>query len=205
MNTIRHLVWYEMLHAAYWEQFLSQYIAVKTDWRNFYSITILVLSTVGAASFCVWKLAEGWEYLSFILLVLMAITQLLSVCQKVTVMSDETANKIRSLRVQYIEYYNKLESLYIDIYDGKIENPDEAKERYFQIRETVYSIESLKDSLNIKQLKKPSRKGEYEALVRISRKFNTPLPPKPLGLIGRGISKIKTVFRPQSQLKEDPK
>lgn len=195
MNTIRRLVWLEMVHSAYWEQFLSQYISVKYDWRNFYAITILVLSTVGSFSFCLWKLAEEWAYLSSAIFGLMAITQLLSVCQKVTVISDEAANKIRSLRVQYIEYYNKLESLYIDIYDEKITNPDEAKERYYKIRETVYPIEILKDSLNIKKLKSPSKKGDYEALVRLSRKFNFPAPQKPLGIIGQGIVKIKKVFQ----------
>lgn len=58
MSTIERIVWYEMVHAAYWEQYLSQYISNKYDWRKWWNIIILLLSTIGVSSFGAWELTE---------------------------------------------------------------------------------------------------------------------------------------------------
>lgn len=173
ISRIERIVWFELVHSAYWEQYLSQYVSYKYDYRKVYNTILLVLSTIGASSFSAWKLMpEGEKWVPTITFSLMAIVQLVSICQKNVVMDDDTARKLRELRVKYLEYMHKVERLYLDIRDEK---PDIeiVKNRFFEIRETVYPIEELKDSLNIKKLKKPNLNGQYEMEVRLSRKYGT--------------------------------
>lgn len=178
ISRIEQIVWYEMVHAAYWEQYVSQYISHKHDKRVIYNTIILILSTVGASSFSLWELVpKGKQWVPVVLFGIMAITQLVSVCKKNVVIDDDTLCKLRKLRVMYLGYLNKIERLYIDIKDKNLDN-EEIKDRYYSIRETVYPIEDLKDSLNIKKLKKPNEKGQYEMEVRLSRKFDTPINPR---------------------------
>ncbi len=84
---------------------------------------------------------------------------------------NKGANNIRQLRLKYLEYFDKLELLYLDIHDKNL-CIDEIKERYYKIRELDLGIENLKDCLNIKKLRRPSKRGEKEALKRLSRKYN---------------------------------
>lgn len=102
ISRIERIVWSELVHAAYWEQYLSQYVGYKYDWRKRYNIILLILSTVGAASFSAWKLIpNGEDLIPSILFALMAVTQLIAVCQKHVTIDDETARKLRELRIKY--------------------------------------------------------------------------------------------------------
>ncbi len=176
ITRIECIVWHELVHSAYWEQYLSQYVSHKYDYRKAYSTVLLVLSTIGASSFSAWKLIpNGEKWVPTITFGIMAIVQLISICQKNVVIDDDTARKLRELRIKYIEYLNKIERLYLDIRDSKLD-VETTKNRFFDIRESVYSIEELKDSLNIKKLRKPNIRGQYEMEVRLSRKFGIPAP-----------------------------
>lgn len=176
ITRIERIVWYELIHSAYWEQYLSQYVSHKYDRRNVYSTVLLVLSTIGASSFSAWKIIpNGEKWVPTITFGIMAIVQLVSICQKHLVIDDDTARKLRELRIKYLEYLNKIERLYLDMRDSKLD-VQIAKDRFFEIRESVYPIEELKDSLNIKKLKKPNMKGQYEMEVRLSRKYGIPAP-----------------------------
>lgn len=175
ISRIERIVWYELVHSAYWEQYLSQYVSYKYDYRKVYGTILLVLSTMGASSFSAWKLIpQGEKWVPTITFGIMAIVQLISICQQNVVMDDDTARKLRELRVKYLGYMHKVERLYLDIRDKNLDL-DTIKSQFFEIRETVYPIEELKDSLNIKKLEKPNRKGQYEMEVRLSRKYGTPI------------------------------
>ena len=167
------IVWHELVHSAYWEQYLSQYVSYKYDYRKVYATVLLVLSTIGASSFSAWKLVpEGEKWVPTVTFGIMAIVQLVSICQKNVVMDDDTARKLRELRVKYLAYMHQVERLYLDIKDNNLD-AEIIKKRFFEIRETVYPIEELKDSLNIKKLRKPNLKGQYEMEVRLSRKYGS--------------------------------
>ena len=173
ISRIERIVWFELVHSAYWEQYLSQYVSYKYDCRKVYNTILLVLSTIGASSFSAWKLIpEGEKWVPTVTFGLMAIVQLVSICQKNVVMDDDTARKLRELRVLYLNYMHKVERLYLDIRDNNLDT-DTIKSRFFESRDTVYPIEELKDSLNIKKLKKPNLNGQYEMEVRLSRKYGT--------------------------------
>lgn len=190
ISTIETMIWHELIHAKYWEQFLSEYVSYKTDYRKWYNIALLVMSTIGASSFALWNLASGWEWLPLVLFSLMALAQLFSVCQKSFVIDDDTTSKIRTLRLKYIEYFNNMEKLYIEAKDGNM--PKESMiDRYYKVREMVYPIEDLKDSLNISKLKKADRKGSYQTELYLAFRYGTAITlQKSNGLITKIFSKL---------------
>ena len=101
----------------------------------------------------------------------MSLVQLLSILQNSIVDSDDTIKKLIELRIKYLSYLDKIESLYVGIIaNDKIVN-DDIKKKFYEIRKEKYHIEDLKDSLNIKKLKLPNKKAQQEMETRLARKY----------------------------------
>lgn len=155
---IEKMIWYEMIHAKYWEQYLSDYSGYKIDIRKWINILTLVLSTIGASSWAAWKsLPEGCEWIPSVIFALMGLGQLVSILQKNVIADNNTLQSLYRLRTLYISYFNQLERLYIENNTFAF-NENELIEKYYKLRETVYPIEELKDSLNINQIEKLDKK-----------------------------------------------
>jgi len=169
---IETLIWYEMGHAKFWEQYLAGYSTHKLDYRKWYNITTMILSVVGAASFPLWKLIPESRayYMPGIIFGLMAIAQILAIFQKNTVVDNDQLQDIIKLRGMYITYFNKMERLYVNTSEDRL-TTDEAMNTYYQLRETTLPIEALKDSLNIHPKKSVLKKGEKSAQKYIEPRF----------------------------------
>lgn len=168
---VSQMIWFELVYAAYWEQYLSQYIRHKHDRRQTYACILLVLSTVGASSFKLWELVPaGTQWVPVALFSLMAVVQLLSVLQRGVTLDADTESKLRELRELYLTYLFRLERLYLDLSSGSI-NETEARDEFFSAKEARLHIEQLKDSLHIKKLHKPHVRGQREMEIRLSRMF----------------------------------
>lgn len=176
-----NVVWTELFHSTYWEQYLSQYCNHKQDRNILFNTAIIVLSSFGTTFSCIWKIAERDEsttiWVSIIVFVLMLASQIIAIWKKNVVISVETERKIRELRLMYLDYLNYIERLWIDIKSSEM-NGDEIENIYFELRKKVQPIEDLKDSLNIKKLKNPNRRGERETNIRLHRKFGSDIPPE---------------------------
>lgn len=168
-DTIELLLWNELVHAKYWEQYISQYIGYKKDWRKGFSIATIVLSVIGASSWKLWSLPAIGEWSTMIIFGLVAICQLLSSIQKEVVIDNDTFQSLIKLRALYIAYFNKLEHLFIDNENELAQ--DIVEERYFSLRETVYPMEELKDSINIPELKNVKEKGEKEVIKYLHTRY----------------------------------
>jgi hypothetical protein len=157
-SNIEKLIWYEMVHAKYWEQYLSDYSGYKIDYRKWSNIIILLFSTIGASSWAAWKLLpEGNVWVPSIIFAITGVTQLISIFQKNVVADNGTLQSLYKLRTLYISYFNKLEKLFIELDSLKYSEKD-LIQKYYELRETVYPIEELKDALNINQMDKIDKK-----------------------------------------------
>lgn len=170
-DIIYTIVWNELVHAKYWEQTISKYSSVKKFWRNCVSAIILILSTMGAATYPIWSLSPGSELITFILLVLISIGQLIMSITPFITLDDEALLSLSRLRCMYISYFNKIERLFLDIYECRI-SKKEAEEKYYKIRECVYPIEKLKDSINIKYLKRVDKHAMKETMKYLERTYD---------------------------------
>ena len=54
-DKIEELVWYELIHAKYWEQYISDYTGSKMDWRKFYNIIAISFAIIGGSTWGAWK------------------------------------------------------------------------------------------------------------------------------------------------------
>lgn len=168
-DKIEELVWYELVHSKYWEQYLSEYIGVKIDWRKRYNIITVIASIFGISSWKGWELFDGVD-VSFISLVVIATTQILSAIKKDIIIDNETQKSIMSLRSKYILYFNKVERLFIEIEDKKITR-EKLIEKYYILRDSVCELEELKDSLNINKLRKADKKGIKNTMTYLKNRY----------------------------------
>lgn len=170
-SLIENVIWYEMVHAKYWEQYLSDYTGFKITRRKWLNIIILMLSTIGASSWSAWKLLpEGTEWLPSLIFGIMGIVQVFNVFQKNITVENTTLESLYRLRSMYISYFNKLERLFIELETNK-ESENELIEKYYKIRETVYPIEELKDSLNITQIEMIDKNIERKVIDYLKNRF----------------------------------
>lgn len=170
-SLMRKVLWYEMVHAKFWEQYLAEYTTYKLDYRKWYNIITMILSVVGAATFPLWKITpENSPYVPSIIFGLMAIAQILAVFQKNMAVDNEQLQGIIKLRSLYIIYFNSIEKLYIENEEDKY-TEEELKEKYYQQRETTIPIEALKDSLNIHPKKSVMKKGEERVMAYLYVRF----------------------------------
>jgi len=168
-DKIEELVWYELIHAKYWEQYISDYTGAKLDWRNIYNIIAISFAIIGGSTWGVWKSLDV-EWVTPIMFGFMGVAQILSAIQKNVIIDTETVQSLTKLRSLYIAYFNKLERLFIKIEDKQLDKY-QIEENYYTLRETVYQIEELKDILNITQLKKIDRKVEKRVIQHLKNRY----------------------------------
>jgi len=169
-DKIEELVWYELVHAKYWEQYISDYAGSKMDWRKIYNIIAISFAIIGGSTWGAWK-ALDVDWITPVMFGLMGVAQILSAIQKNVIIDNETIKSLNNLRTSYISYFNKLERLFIKIEDKELKKY-EIEEQYFALRETVYSIEELKDNLNISKLKKVDKNVEKKVINYLETRYS---------------------------------
>lgn len=177
-DKMRYIIWSELLHTVFWEQYLSQYCSHKKDWNVYMNTTVIVLSSFGTIFSCIWKLVDNQgelEWMFILVFASMLASQIAALYQRNIYLSPETETKIRKLRLMYLDYRNDVERIWIDLYTSTIDG-EKAEKEYYELRKRVAPLESLKDELNIKEKRGPMRRGNNQAYIRLSRKFGSDIP-----------------------------
>lgn len=170
LTYIEKLVWDELIQAKSWEQYISEYTGHKIDWRKWVNIFSISLSVIGASTWGIWK-AINIEWITPLLFILTGISQLVTAIQKDVIIDNKTITSLSDLRSMYIGYYNKLERLFLHVLEKDL-SQQEIKNQFFDLRETIYSIEELKDSLNIDKIKKVTRKVKEEMKIYLNGRWD---------------------------------
>lgn len=158
METVDKLIWREMVQAKSWEQYVSEYIGDRIDRKKLFSIIAISLAIIGGSTWSLWRVLNV-EWITPLMFGLMGIAQVLSAIQKEIVITPENLQSLHNLRGMYISYFNQLERLYLSVESGK-SSLEKREETFYALRETTLPIESLKDSINIKNIKKINKKIE---------------------------------------------
>jgi len=166
---IERIVWDEFIQAKSWEQYISEYAGYKIDFRKWFNVATGALVVIGSSSWSTWKLIE-YNWITPIILLLVGVSQILTSSIPYIIVDNETLKLLAKLRGLYIEYSNQLEHLVLKIYNESIDQ-SEIEKQYFSLRETVYPIEELKDSLNIRELKKLSKKVEKRVKSMVNARY----------------------------------
>lgn len=151
-DRIDHILWDEFVQAKSWEQTISDYSSSKLDKKKWFNVITAALVIVGSSTWSFWKIWDA-DWITPTILLLVGIAQILSSTQKYIIVDNETILSLAKLRAMYINYTNKLERLVVSMLENQISKED-LEQQYFALRETVYPMEELKDSLNIITKKK---------------------------------------------------
>jgi uncharacterized membrane protein len=137
-----------MVQIKFGEIYLALYISLQYRIKKYFKIAILVFSGSGIFG---WKL---WQPIAWIVLILIAIVQILSLIENHIIRSDKEVSDIGKLRELYLKYFNKLEKLWVDYNSTEI-TETEASRLFFEYRRNDYqSIETLDNKLGIKRWRK---------------------------------------------------
>lgn len=178
-NAMRNIVWAELVHVKFWEQYLSQYSDYENKINRISNIILLSMSTIGAALPGLYKLVPESSVsimdINICVFAIMIIVQIISLVVKNIISDDSTITEVINLRVKYLDYLNDVEQLWIDIWSDSISG-EEAEKRYYDLRKKDQPVEILKDSIGIKMRKGPYRRGCHQAYVRLNNKYKSNIP-----------------------------
>jgi hypothetical protein len=141
---MREKIWYELVHAKFGEIYLAKYISQQKSFRKWFKILTLIFSTSGILGWTIW------EYAPIIACGLIGITQLINLIENQLFFTDEEFDNVSNLRIKYINYFNKLEKLWVNYKLNKF-NDDEAADHFFKLREIGADIEVSDNKLHIKE------------------------------------------------------
>ena len=150
-------IWYELANIKYGEIYLTKYLSLQKLFKKIFKIITLILSLSGVLG---WKIFKPYVW---IILIIIAVMQLLSLIQNELIRSDVEIGEISQLRMKYTRYLNKIERLWSELQSGQI-NEQIALNNFYKLRESDWeSIEELDCKLDIKQWKRMKDKTEIEA------------------------------------------
>jgi len=135
-------IWYEMVHTKFGDNYLVNYLSRQKTIRKWFKIVTLVFSTSGVLG---WKI---WEYAPIIACGLIAVMQIVTLIENQIILSDQDIDNIAGLRNKYISYFNKLEKLWTDLQQKKIDE-HAASEQFYKLRQIGADIEATDNKLHI--------------------------------------------------------
>ena len=133
-------IWYEFVHYKHGDDYLVLYMKRLKTVRKTVNISTLAFSTSGIFS---WSF---WIYLPVITSGLTALIQLFRLVENQIIPSDKDIEQVAKLRDLYFDHANKLEKLFIDCRNEKI-NEKQATDMFFKLRESAKDIKSLNNNL----------------------------------------------------------
>lgn len=141
-------IWYEMVHTKFGDNYLANYINRQKTIRKWFKIFTLVFSTSGILGWTIW------EYAPIIACGLIAVMQIVTLIENQIILSDQDIENISGLRNKYIYYFNKLEKLWTELQNKKI-NEHTASEQFYKLRQIGADIEATDNKLHINGQIKP--------------------------------------------------
>jgi len=142
-----------MLHAKAGDEYLALYLAREKRWRIRYKLVLVVITTAGLF------FSQTDALIPILSLTVVWISQLISQVENSIVMSDDNFEKLGVLRMMYYERWAKLEDLWFDMFDERI-NDEQAKIRYYETRKEARDIEKLDNSLLLRKRDKLDKKAQ---------------------------------------------
>lgn len=135
-------VWNALHDAKLGVEYTSLYSLKIKKRRNNYKKMIILIALLGAALFFFWQPA------AIIACVLLFVSEVTVNFNNQIVMSDRDLLKLGDLKVRYVQLFNKLERLMIDINDDCLPQ-EEVNRLYSEILDNRIEIENLQEEISI--------------------------------------------------------
>ncbi|MCY0967893.1 hypothetical protein [Chryseobacterium wangxinyae] len=123
---MRERIWFEMVDAKLKSIYCGLYLAKQRTINKWFNIIIVVFSTSGVLGWSFWK---DLPFATSIIIMIMSIVKLLGT---ELIPNDNTFKKIEKSIDLYCDYYNKLENLWYEFDNDKIDN-DKAQRKFYLI------------------------------------------------------------------------
>lgn len=156
---------FELNQSKHSERYCVYLLAKKRRIAQYYKIATLLFSTAGILGWSVWDKAP------LILTIILAFVSLVKLISPHIIPSEKEINDIDIVRDFYVDYFNKLEFLFLDFFNYKIED-DEAQKIFYEIKNSERNINTLIDKYVKSQDKKLKIKADKDTLSYMNKLLN---------------------------------
>ena len=122
-------IWYELGQIKHNQLYCLYLLLRQKIILNIFNIVILVFSSAGIMG---WKI---WDDFSFIACIIIAVISLLKLISPHIIPSEKQIEKLNSVTDFYFDYFNKIEQLWFDHYNDRI-NDEEAQTNFYELKNT---------------------------------------------------------------------
>ena len=154
---MRILIWNEMYYAKKNDEFISIYISFLKSTKKYFEITILLLTSSG---FITWISTKNTNSILIgVSIGLASFLQLLELVQDKLIANDEYIDDVIELRKNWIIYFNKLEKIWLDLNQKRIDDI-KASDEFLELKPLKLSIEQADSDIKLWELFFLKRKAD---------------------------------------------
>lgn len=165
---IRDRLWNELTQCKHHHVYSIRLIAYQRRVLNIFNIAILLFSSAGIMG---WKI---WNNFPVIACVIIAGISLLKLLSPHIVPSEKQIDRLDQVTDFYCEYYNKLEALWMDHYNERL-NDEEAQKTFYLIKDTERKINPTVNQIVKSTNKRILKKADKETNDYFKQLFNASL------------------------------
>lgn len=132
---------------------------------NIFNITILVFSSAGIMG---WRI---WDNFTFIACIIIAGISLLKLISPHIIPSEKQIEKLDSITDFYFDYFNKLEQLWYDCYNDRL-NDEDAQAKFYELKNTEREINKTINDIIKSTNNKIYKKTDIETRDYLRQIFN---------------------------------
>jgi hypothetical protein len=163
---MRDRLWNEMTECKHHHIYCILLIAYRRRLLNVFNIVILSFSSAGVMGWAFWK------ELPLISCIIVAAISLLKLLSPHLVPSEKQLDKLDQVIDFYCDYYNKMEQLWMNHYNGHLTDK-QMQDAFYDLKDTERSINKTVNEIVKRTNKSILAKTEKEALTYFKRTFNT--------------------------------
>ncbi|MCB9056140.1 MAG: hypothetical protein H6549_09790 [Chitinophagales bacterium] len=163
---MRDRLWNELTQSKHHHIYCVLLIAYQRRLVNIFNIVILSFSSAGVMGWAFWK------ELPLVSCIIVAGISLLKLLSPHLVPSEKQLDKLDNVIDFYCDYYNKVEQLWMNHYNGHLDDK-QMQDAFYKLKATEGRINKIVNEIVKRTNKSILSKTEKETLNYLKRTFNT--------------------------------
>jgi hypothetical protein len=162
---MRERLWNELTQCKHHHIYCVLLIAYQRRLLNIFNITVLAFSSAGIMGWTIWK------EVPLIACIIVATISLLKLLSPHIVPSEKQIDKLDRVTDFYFDYYNKMEQLWLNHYNYRL-NDEEAQKQFYKLKDSERAINKVVNEIVKRTNKSILKKTDLEANNYFKRTFN---------------------------------
>jgi hypothetical protein len=162
---MRNRIWYELGQVKHNLLYCGFLLSRQRRLINIFNIIILSFSSAGIMGWTFWK------ELPIVSCIIIAGISLMKLLSPHIVPSEKQTEKLDKVIDFYFDYFNKLEKLWLDFDNYRI-NEEQAQEQFYKLKDSEREFNKITNEIVKSIINKIQKKSAIETSTYLNRTFN---------------------------------